>query len=101
MIEGTVRDAAGQPASGLWVAAYRDSMMISRPDFVARSRSDGGYAINLAGGGEYFVGARDTLGGPAEKGNLLGRYAGNEEHLVTIKAGEKLTGIDIVVEQVD
>lgn len=100
VIEGQVRDAGGKPVAGLWVAAYRDSMMISRPDFVARSKADGTFAISLPGGGDYYVGARDTLGGPAEKGSLMGRYAGNEEHLVTIKPGEKLTGVEIVVEMV-
>ncbi len=102
VISGVVRDAAGKPARGLYVGAYRDSMMIYKPDFISNvTGEDGAYTLTLAGGGEFFIIARNTLGGPAEKGDLLGRYAGNESHSVAVKAGEKLSGIDIVVEKVE
>ena len=101
-ISGVVRDAAGKPVKGLHVGAYRDSMMIYKPDYISNlTGEDGAFTITLAAGGEYFVIARNTLGGPAEAGDLLGRYAGNESHSVVVKHGEKLTGIDIVVEKVE
>jgi len=101
LVRGTVRDAAGAPAAGVFVGAYRDSMMIYKPDFISpRTGADGTYTITLSGGGEYFIIARNTLGGPAEAGDLLGRYAGNESHSVVVKDGEKLEGVDIVVEKV-
>ncbi len=102
VVSGVVRDIAGKPVKGLHVGAYRDSMMIYKPDFISNlTGEDGAYTLTLAGGGEFFIIARDTLGGPAEKGDLLGRYAGNESHSVAVKAGEKLSGIDIVVEKVE
>jgi hypothetical protein len=99
-IEGTVRDEGGKPVAGIYVSAFRDSMMTAKPDFIARTGPDGRYTLNLSGGGEYFIGARNTLGGPAEKGDLLGRYDGNEDHSVVLKSGEKRGAIDIVVEKV-
>jgi len=102
VVSGVIRDAAGKPVPGLYVGAYRDSMMIYKPDFISNlTGADGAYTLTLAGGGEFFIIARNTLGGPAEKGDLLGRYAGNESHSVAVKAGEKLAGIDIVVEKVE
>jgi len=102
VVSGVVRDAAGKPVRGLYVGAYRDSMMIYKPDFISNlTGEDGAYTLTLAGGGEFFIIARNTLGGPAEKGDLLGRYAGNENHSVAVKAGEKLVGIDIVAEKVE
>lgn len=102
VVSGIVRDAAGKPAKGLYVGAYRDSMMIYKPDFISNlTGEDGSYTLTLAGGGEFFIIARNTLGGPAEKGDLLGRYAGNESHSVVVKAGERLVGIDLVVEKVE
>jgi hypothetical protein len=87
--------------AGVYASAFRDSMMTQKPDFISRITSaDGKYVINLSEGGEYFIGARNTIGGPAEKGDLLGRYAGSEDHSVNIKTGEKLKGIDITVETV-
>jgi len=101
VIEGTVLGFDGKPVAGVYASAYRDSMMTQKPDFISKKTGpDGRYVINLSEGGEYFVGARNTIGGPAEKGDLLGRYAGTEDHSIKVKAGEKLKGIDITVETV-
>lgn len=101
-ISGVIRDKNGKPVAKVYAAAYRDSMMTQKPDFISSPTGpDGTFTISLSEGGEYFVGARNTLGGPAERGDLLGRYAGNEDHMVKIATDEKLSGIDIVVELVD
>ena len=101
-ISGVIRDKSGKPVANVYAAAYRDSMMTQKPDFISpRTGADGTYTITVSEGGEYYVGARNTLGGPAEHGDLLGRYAGNEDHMVTIDTDKKLSGIDIVVEPVE
>ncbi len=99
-IEGMVRDAAGSPVAGVYVSVFRDPMMIAKPDFIATTGPDGRYRVSLSGGGEYFVGARNTLGGPAVKDDLLGRFGGSGDHPVVLKSGEKRTAVDIVVERV-
>jgi hypothetical protein len=102
MVSGVIRDKDGKPAKGVYAAAYRDSMMTQKPDFIsAKTGDDGTYSIQLSGGGDYFIGARNTIGGPAEKGDLLGKYDGNEDHVVKLKDGDKLKGIDMVVEVVE
>jgi hypothetical protein len=101
-ITGVIRDKAGKPVAKVYAAAYRDSMMTMKPDFISSPTGpDGIYTIALSEGGEYYVGARNTIGGPAERGDLLGRYAGNEDHVVKIATDEKLSGIDVVVEPVE
>lgn len=101
-ISGVIRDKSGKPVAKVYAAVYRDSMMTQKPDFISSPTGpDGAFTISLSEGGEYYVGARNTLGGPAERGDLLGRYAGNEDHMVKIATDEKLSGIDIVVEVVD
>jgi len=101
-VSGVIRNKSGTPVANILAAAYRDSMMTMKPDFISNPTGpDGVYTISLSEGGEYYVGARNTLGGPAERGDLLGRYAGNEDHVVNLKTDEKLTGIDIVVELVE
>ena len=101
VIAGVVRGRAGQPVAGIYASAYRDPMMTQKPDFISKTGPDGSYAIDLSEGGEYFVGARNTMGGPPERGDLLGRYAGTEDHAVRVKSGEKLQGIDIIVDVVE
>lgn len=101
VIAGVVRARSGQPVAGIYASAYRDPMMTQKPDFIAVTGPDGSYAIDLSEGGEYFIGARNTMGGPPERGELLGRYAGTDDHAVRVRTGEKLLGIDIVVDAVE
>ena len=101
-VSGVIRDKDGMPVASIFAAAYRDSMMTQKPDFISTpTKSDGTYTISLSEGGEYYVGARNTLGGPAERGDFLGRYTGNEDHVINLKTDEKLTGINIIVELVE
>jgi len=102
VIEGMVNDKSGKPVAGVYASAYRDSMMTQKPDFISPvTGADGKFVITLSEGGEYFIGARNTIGGPAEKGELLGRYAGSEDHSLKIKTGEKMKDINITVEPVE
>lgn len=102
LIEGTIRDAQGKPVAGVYASAYRDPMMTQKPDFISKKTGpDGSYSILLSEGGQYFIGARNTIGGPAERGDLLGKYDGGEGPLIRIATGEKRKGIDIVVERVE
>lgn len=101
-IKGVVKDPAGRPVRGVFVGAYRDSMMIYKPDYLSNvTGDDGTYTLTLGAGGEYFIVGRNTLGAPPERGDLIGRYAGSESNSVVVKAGDKLEGIDIVVEKVE
>lgn len=101
-ISGILRDKSGKPVAKVYAAAYRDAMMTMKPDFISSPTGpDGVFTIAVAEGGDYYVGARNTIGGPAERGDLLGRYAGNEDHVVHIVTDEKLSGIDVVVETVE
>jgi hypothetical protein len=102
VVEGVILGKDGKPVAGVYAHAYRDPMMTQKPDFISgRTGPDGSYVIHLSEGGEYFLGARNTMGGPAEKGDLLGKYDGNEDHSVKMRTGEKRKGIDIVVEPVE
>jgi len=102
VVEGVVKDKDGHAVAGVYASAYRDSMMTQKPDFISKvTGPDGKYSISLSEGGEYFIMARDTIGGPAEHGDLLGRYNGNEDHSVKVKTGDRITGIDVVVEKVE
>jgi hypothetical protein len=102
VVEGVVRGRDGKPVAGVYAHAYRDPMMTQKPDFISgKTGPDGAYVIHFSEGGEYFLGARNTMGGPAERGDLLGKYDGNEDHSVRIRTGEKRKGIDIVVEPVE
>jgi len=102
LIEGKVSDKSGKPVAGVYASAYKDSMMTQKPDFISRPTGpDGTYTITVSEGGDYFIGARNTIGGPAEMGDLLGRYAGNEDHSVSIRSGDKMKGVDITVEVVE
>jgi len=90
-IHGRAVDGQGQPLSGIYVYAYRDSRMIGKPSHIsAPTGSDGTFALFLAAGGNYFLGARSTFGGPLEPGEWVGTYAGQADHQVSLEAGTSL-----------
>lgn len=99
-IRGTVVDAAGQPVVGIRVLLYNDPMMLNRPLFVSQpSAADGSFVLSFPQGGTYFLAARDTLGGPPVPGQFYGRYLGSRDSSVRLQSGQKLSGLEILVEQ--
>ena len=70
-------DAAGLPVARLHVFAYRSPEMTGTPDFFsAPSGPDGRFALELPGGGPYYLLARQEFGGPAREHELHGRHGG-------------------------
>ncbi len=99
-ISGKVVDDKGQPVSGIRVLLYNDPMMLNRPLYVSQpSAADGSFVLSFPNGGTYFLAARDALGGPPVPGQMYGRYLGSNDSSVRLKSGQKLTGIELLVEQ--
>lgn len=91
VIRGRAVDGQGQPLSGIYVYAYRDSRMIGKPTHIsAPTGNDGDFTLYLFAGGSYFVGARSTFGGPLEPGEWVGTYAGQADHQVDLEAGTSI-----------
>ena len=63
-LRGRVTDVEGKPLAGQFVFVYRDEGMIGRPDLLTTTDERGGFVLNLAEGGKYYLGARDRFGGP-------------------------------------
>jgi len=99
-ISGKVVNGEGQPVAGIRVLLYNDPMMLNRPLYVSQpSAADGSFVLSFPNGGTYFLAARDTLGGPPVPGQLYGRYLGSRDGSVRLKAGQKMSGIELLVEQ--
>lgn len=99
-IEGRVLDKEGKPVAGMRVLLYEDAQMLNRPLFVSQpTGADGRYLLSFPHEGRYYVGARNTLGGAPEPGELVGAYAGTPDFMITIEAGAHLKDIDIRVEE--
>jgi hypothetical protein len=100
-LSGRVVDEEQTPLSGIYLFAYRDSRMIGKPDFISMpSAKDGQFIIYLDQGGEYYVGARSTFGGPLEPGERVGTYDQRPDHGVLVKKDQHRTLGDIVVHEV-
>ncbi|NOY13178.1 MAG: hypothetical protein GXP51_05690 [Deltaproteobacteria bacterium] len=101
-ISGKIVDTAGQPVAGIRVLLYRDPMMLNRPLYVSQpSAADGRFILSFPNGGKYFLTARDTLGGPPVPGQMYGRYLGSRDGSVRLRAGQKLTGVELLVEPLE
>jgi len=102
LITGVIRDPEGNAVSGVRAVVYRNADMIDRPAHMSEpSGPDGSFEIELPIGGTYYLGARDTIGGPVEPGQLYGRYNGDPEHAVTVDTGKESKGLVVVVEEVE
>jgi hypothetical protein len=99
-ISGKVVDAVGQPVVGIRVLLYGDQMMLNRPLYVSQpSAADGSFILSFPNGGIYYLAARDVLGGPPAPGQMYGRYLGSRDGSVRVRSGQKLSGIELVVEK--
>ncbi|MBI4649942.1 hypothetical protein HY745_01340 [Candidatus Desantisbacteria bacterium] len=99
-IKGLITDKKGNKIEGIYAFVYKDYQMIGKPLFRSSStQKDGKYEIIINSPGIYYVGARNTYGGPLEPGDLVGTYNGTPDHLLKIKEGEIIENINIVIEE--
>jgi len=101
-VTGRITGPDGEPVQGVYAFAYTDKLMMHRrPEFISRQTGpDGRYVLNVSGGGTYYIGARSDYGDSPSIGEWYGKYDVTPDHSVEIKTGEKLGGVDIVVERV-
>ncbi len=100
VLAGVVTGPDGNPVAGQHVFIYRDQGMIGRPELMAVSGGDGSFVVSLPGGGTWYLGARSTMGGPRQPGEMAGRLAGSPDSSVSVRAGERKTGLVIRMEVV-
>jgi hypothetical protein len=100
-ISGMVTDPDGNPLRGVHVFAYTDYKMMGKPQFKSPSTGDDGtYLLTFDHTGKYFIGARDSVGGPMEPGDMVGVYDGTDDNSVILEPGDSLEDIDIVLKEV-
>ncbi len=101
-IRGRVTDKAGTVIPGVYAFAYLEKVMAHRrPAAISRVvDGKGNYVINLEHGGTYYVGARSTYGEGPTMGEWYGRYDVTADHSLVIVTGQKLDGIDVIVEHI-
>lgn len=100
-LSGRVVDEDKMPVAGIYLFAYRDNRMIGKPNYISTpTTADGTFQIYLEDGGEYFVGARSTFGGPLEPGEWVGTYDKRADHGVEAVSGQANELGDILVREV-
>ncbi|MCF6177837.1 MAG: hypothetical protein L3J63_00400 [Geopsychrobacter sp.] len=100
-LSGKVVDEEHRPVTGIYLFAYRDNRMIGKPNFIsAPTDKNGEFKIYLEDGGEFFVGARSTFGGPLEPGEWVGTYDGRPDHGIDVVPKRATELGDILVREV-
>jgi len=101
-LRGVIKDASGKPVAGVYACLYKGPEMVDRPAFISKPTGpDGAFEVEAPLGGAYYLGARGTIGGPLEPGQLWGRYNGSTDHSVKVDTGEVKEGLEITVETVE
>jgi len=76
-VRGVVQSGEGKGVAGLHVFAYTVPTMTGTPAFFSAATGvDGRFELPLNGPGPYYLLARQAFGGPAEAGELYGRFDG-------------------------
>ena len=100
-VEGRILGRDGRPRRGVYAALYDNPELLNRPVFLSDVTGvDGRYRLPVPAPGTYYLGARNTYGGSPAPGDLYGRYEGSPDHSLTVRDGSRLTGVDIVVDEV-
>lgn len=100
VLAGTVVGPDGNPLAGQHVFMYRDQGMIGRPEMMAETAKDGSFVLDVPGAGTWYLGARSTMGGPRQPGEMAGRLQGSPDSSVAVRAGERRGGLVIRMEVV-
>lgn len=83
-----VTDATGRAVPGVRVLAYRREEMTGFPAYVSGKSGEDGFAdLTVLDEGNYYLLAREKLGGPAES-EWYGKYGGSPDHSVRVERGE-------------
>ncbi len=99
-IHGRIVDRQGRPVQGVRAFLYDDPQMLNRPLYVSQpTGEDGTFVLSFPRGGDYYLSARNALGGAPAPGELFGTYDAAADHVVRVETGQALTGIEIVVEE--
>ncbi|GAB4239109.1 MAG: hypothetical protein OHK0028_16850 [Deltaproteobacteria bacterium] len=100
-LEGRVVGPDGKPRAGVYAALYDNPDLLNRPVFLSDvTGADGRFRLAVPVPGTYHLGARTGYGGAPAPGDLYGRYEGNAAHSVTLREGDRVTGIEITVREV-
>jgi hypothetical protein len=102
VLKGVVVDPEGQGVAGVHVFAYVDRVIgHQRPAAISvPTTEDGRFVVNLPEAGTYYVGAREDYGDSPAPGELFGMYEESADHGLTIKDGDSMDDLRIVVEPV-
>lgn len=72
---GIVKDRSGKPVTGVFVLIYNTKEMHGKPLYISpRTNSNGEFSIKLPPG-NYYILARENIGGPPVSGEWYGKYS--------------------------
>jgi hypothetical protein len=102
VLKGVVLGHEGRGVAGVHVFAYVDRVIgHQRPAAISSpTTSDGRFVVNLPEPGTYYVGAREAYGDSPAPEELFGMYDESADHGLTLKEGQVMGGIRIVVEPI-
>jgi len=102
VVRGIINDALGHPVQGVYACLYKNPAMVDRPTHVSKPTGvDGAFEVEVPLGGRFYLAGRDKIGEPVGPGQLWGRYAGSQDHSISVETGETLDGLELKITPVE
>jgi hypothetical protein len=100
LVEGTVTDADGAPVEGALILAYVTPGIQDKAFYVSdRTAKEGKFVLRVGDGGTFYLRVRGEYGGTPREGEIVNIKEPSELVAVTVKKGERLTGVKIQIKR--
>lgn len=97
-IKGIVKDKSGNFKEGMYVVGYTNPSMWNKPDFISQpTNAKGEFALYVDKPGKYYLLAKQVFKKPPVIGELIGNYAGSEDHGIEVKDEKGISDLLLIV----
>lgn len=100
-LTGIIVDETGRPVAGFRPCLYQNARMIDEPLLVGEvTGPDGRFTLKVSRVGDFWLGAREVLGGPPKPGERIGFLKDSPNDGIPLKPGTLVENLTIVVRPV-
>ncbi|MBI4651483.1 carboxypeptidase regulatory-like domain-containing protein [Candidatus Desantisbacteria bacterium] len=97
-LKGIVKDKSGNFKEGMFVVGYTSPTMWNKPDYISQpTNAKGEFVLYVDKPGTYYLLAKQVFKKPPVVGELVGNYAGSNDHGIEVKDEKGIVDLILIV----